>query len=64
MQYTVIGVWQDDKPVVTGVVTGHHEIYGGDEETFTDGLWFARVAAGDVADAEQIAKTEAIENAL
>ena len=47
-----------------GDVAGHHEIYGGDEETFTDGLWFARVAAGDVADAEQTATTEAIENAL
>jgi hypothetical protein len=64
MQYTVIGVWRDDKPVVTGVVVGHHEVYGGDEEIFTDGLWFAHVAATDVTAAEQLAKTEASENAL
>jgi hypothetical protein len=55
---------QDDKPVVAGVVAGHHEVYGGDEETFTDGLWLARLTATDIADAEHPAKTEAIENAI
>ena len=64
MHYTVIGVWQDAKPVVTGVVAGRHEVYGGDEETFTDGLWFVHVTATDVADAEQLAKTEAVDNAI
>jgi hypothetical protein len=64
MQYTVIGVWQDAQPVVAGVIAGRHEVYGGDEEIFTDGLWFACVAAADVADAERLAKTEATENAL
>ena len=64
MQYTVIGVWQDDKPIVAGVVTGRHEVYGGDEETFPDGLWFVCVSADDIADAERLAKTEATENAL
>jgi len=62
MQYTVIGVWHNDRPVVTGVIAGRHEVYGGDEETFTDGLWFVCLAATDVAEAEQLAKTEAIEN--
>jgi hypothetical protein len=55
MQYTVIGVWLADKPVVTGVVTGWHEVYGGDEETFPDGVWATLVTAGDVAEAEQLA---------
>ncbi len=62
MQYTVIGVWLADKPVVTGVVTGRHEVYGGDEETFTEGVWATFVSASDVAEAEHLAKTEMIEN--
>ncbi len=63
MDFTVIGVWQDDKPVVAGVVVGRHEVYGGDEETFAEGLWFVSVAARDVAEAEQFATREAHENA-
>jgi hypothetical protein len=62
MQYTVIGVWLADKPVVTGVVTGDHEVYGGDEETFTEGVWATVVNANDVAQAEQLATTDMIEN--
>ena len=58
MQYTVIGVWLADKPVVTG----GHEVYGGDEETFTEGLWATVVNASDVAQAEQLATTDMIEN--
>ena len=61
MEYTVIGVWQDDKPVVAGVVVGRHEVYGGDEQTFAEGLWFVCVAAADVAEAEQLAAREALE---
>jgi hypothetical protein len=64
MQYTVIGVWQDDKPVVAGVVAGRHEVYGGEEDSFSGGLWFAQVTATDVPDAERIAKTDAIENSF
>lgn len=64
MQYTVIGVWHDDEPLVTGVVPGRHEVYGGDEASFAGGLWFAHVSATDVAEAEQLAKTEAIENSF
>jgi hypothetical protein len=37
--YTVIGVWLDDIPIVVGVVAGTHEVYGGDEQTFGEGLW-------------------------
>ncbi len=62
MQYTVIGVWLADKPVVAGVVTGRHEVYGGDEETFTEGVWATFVTAGEVAEAEQLAKTDMVEN--
>ena len=62
MQHTVIGVWQDDEPVVVGVVSGHHEVYGGDEASFSGGLWFTHVTATDVAEAEQLAKTAAIEH--
>jgi hypothetical protein len=62
MNYTVIGVWLDDKPVVVGAIPGHHEVYGGDEETFGEGLWFCCVNADDVAEAEQMAKVDVIEN--
>jgi hypothetical protein len=62
MQHTVIGVWLADKPVVTGVVTGGHEVYDGDEETFTEGVWATVVNASDVAQAEQRATTDMIEN--
>jgi hypothetical protein len=62
MQYTVIGVWQDDKPVVAGVVAGRHEVYGGDEDSFNGGLWSAHVTAADITEAERIVKTDAIEN--
>lgn len=62
MQYTVIGVWLAGEPVVTGVVTGHHEVYGGDEHTFTEGVWATLVTASDVAEAEHLAKTDMIEN--
>jgi hypothetical protein len=64
MQYTVIGVWQDDEPVVAGVVPGRHEVYGGDEASFSGGLWLTHVTATDVAEAEQLAKTEAIEHSF
>jgi hypothetical protein len=63
MDYTVIGVWQNDKPVVAGVVVGRHEVYGGDEQIFAEGLRFVCVAASDVAEAEHLAAREALENA-
>ncbi len=64
MQYTVIGVWLDNKPVVTGVVTGRHEVYGGDEETFPEGVWSATVDAADVTQAEDLAATDIVENSV
>ena len=48
MQYTVFGAWQDGTPAVVGVVPGHHEVYGGDEDTFPDGLWFTHITAADI----------------
>ncbi|WP_432830808.1 hypothetical protein [Dactylosporangium sp. CA-092794] len=62
MDYTVIGVWQDDKPVVA-VVVGRHEVYGGDEQTFPEGLWFLCVATTDIAEAEHLAARQALESA-
>ncbi len=62
MQYTVIGVWQDDKPVVVGAIPGQHEVYGGDEQTFPDGLWATCVNAADVTEAERLATSDMIEN--
>lgn len=35
MQYTVIGAWHDDEPLVAG----RHEVYGGDAE------WLAKTEA-------------------
>jgi hypothetical protein len=64
MQYTVFGAWQDGKPAVVGVIPGHHEVYGGDEDTFPDGLWFTHVTAADIADAERTATTDMIENTV
>ena len=34
-----------DKPVVTGVVTGGHEVYGSDEKTFPEGVGATVVTA-------------------
>jgi hypothetical protein len=64
MQFTVIGVWHGDKPATAGVVAGPHEVYGGDEDTFTDGLWFVHVTADTVADAERLAILDVVENQI
>lgn len=66
MQYTVIGVGHDDEPLVVGAddLACRHEVYGGDEASFSGGLWFAHVSATDIAEAEQLTKTEAIENSF
>ncbi|GAA0908183.1 hypothetical protein [Virgisporangium aurantiacum] len=34
------------------------------EASLTGGVWFAHVAAGDIAEAEQVATTDAIENSV
>ena len=31
--YTVIGFWSGDEVVVTGIVDGEHEVFGGTDET-------------------------------
>jgi hypothetical protein len=64
MQYTVIGAWLDGEPAVVGVIAGTYEVYGGDEESFGEGLWFTHVTANDVTDAEQAATTDMIENTV
>jgi hypothetical protein len=58
VSYTVIGVWLDDAPIVVGVIAGNHEVYGGDEKAFEEGLWATSVDACDIAQAEQLAKVE------
>jgi hypothetical protein len=58
MSYTVIGVWRGDTPIVVGVIAGTHEVYGGDEEAFEEGLWATSVDAPDIAQAEHLAKVE------
>lgn len=62
MTYTVIGVRIDDTPMVVGVVAGTHEVYGGDEEAFEQGLWATSIDAIDVEQAEQLAKVEMLES--
>ncbi|WP_433304279.1 hypothetical protein ACQP2F_14515 [Actinoplanes sp. CA-030573] len=64
MHFTVIGVWLADKPAVAGVVAGDHEIYGGDEHVFADGLWSTVVEAADIREAEHLATTAILENSL
>ncbi len=58
MSYTVIGVWLEDTPIVVGVIAGSHEVYGGDEQRFPEGLWATSVDASTVEQAEQLAKVE------
>jgi hypothetical protein len=62
--HTVIGCWENDQPIVVGVVLGDHEVYGGDDERFDEGLWATTVDADDVNSAEQLAKQEMTENGL
>ncbi len=52
----------DDTPMVVGVVAGTHEVYGGDEEAFAEGLWATAVDATDVDQAEHLAKVEMLES--
>jgi hypothetical protein len=62
MTYTVIGVWLNDKPVTVGVIEGRHNVDGGDQETFTQGVWATSVDAVDVEQAEAFAKGDMTEN--
>jgi hypothetical protein len=57
MNYTVIGVWLDNAPIVVGVITGRHAVHGGDDTAFTDGLWATFVDATDIEHAEHLAVT-------
>ena len=56
--WTVIGVWVGDSPVPVGVIRGAHDVEGGDESEFPDGLWATTVQASDAADAESVAVAE------
>jgi len=41
---------------------GRHEVHGDDEETSPEGVWATLVTASDIAEAEQLATTDMIEN--
>ena len=56
--WTVIGVWLGDSPVPVGVIRGTHDVEGGDESEFPDGLWTTTVQASNAADAESAAVAE------
>lgn len=53
--FTVVGVWIDDEPVPVGVIAGDHQVSGGDEEQFPQGVWATCVTAADDVEAEQVA---------
>lgn len=62
MRHTVVGVWLADKPVVIGVIAGAHDVRGGDEHQFPEGLWATCVDADDAENAEIAAKNEMAES--
>lgn len=58
--WTVIGLWLEDVPVVAGVVAGLHEVEGGDDCSDWDfrGPWATSVTASSVEEAESGAVQE------
>lgn len=56
--YTVIGVWQGDDALVTGVIEGDHSVSGGDLAAFPGGCWSTSVGADSVKEAGQAARRE------
>lgn len=58
--WTVIGIWLDDRPVVAGVIAGRHEVEGGDDCSDWDfrGPWATSVSASSVEEAEKSAVQE------
>lgn len=56
--YTVLGVWDGKQPVPVGVVEGEHEVTGGAQEHWEQGLWATSVTAADPTEAETAAVAE------
>lgn len=56
--YTVLGVWDGDQPVPVGVVDGDHQVTGGAEEHWEQGLWAIGITAADPAEAQTAAGAE------
>lgn len=54
----MLGVWDGDQPMPVGVVEGEHEVTGGAEQHWEQGLWATSVTAADPADAEAEAIAE------
>ncbi len=57
--YTVVGYWSGDEVVVTGIVEGVHEVFGGTDET-GDGLFADSFSVPEDADDVEAALREAI----
>jgi hypothetical protein len=53
--WTVLGVWDNDRAVPVGVLAGQHDVVGGDSGYWEQGLWATYVQAGDAAAAETLA---------
>lgn len=58
--FTVIGFWDEDEPVVTGVVLGQHPVVGGDDVS-DQGPWALWVDAVDPEAAARFAAEEMLE---
>lgn len=56
--YTVLGVWQDDHAIPIGVIAGRHDVTGGDDSDYEQGLWAISVDAPDADTAERLAIEE------
>jgi hypothetical protein len=54
-RYTVTGVWLGSQPVPVAVIAGEHDVCGGDDTAFPDGLWATSVSAPDAATAQRLA---------
>lgn len=66
--WTVIGFWLEDTPVVAGVVAGNHDVDGGGDCDGGDiggsslrGPWATAVTASSAEDAEELAVEEMLD---
>lgn len=67
-EWTVLGAWINDHALVVGVIEGKHEVHGGDDTAFSDGmeavvedgqgLWATSVEAATAEAAEALAVEE------
>lgn len=55
--FTVIGYWDEDRPVSVGVIEGQHAVHAGEGAT-EQGDWATSVHADSPEDAEELAVQE------